>query len=261
MKSLSYSHWGLAICGSVVCHMMLTIAWAFPDPPQIEKSAGAPIEIVGSLVSFSQNNQAIEETVEEILKPEQDLAEDVLKPLQEIAEEVPIEAETIQGITPDLVKSEQAAIVPPAAPEKKKKTKKSVEKKKKTTKKVAKKDKRKRKKQVSGKRLAALKKGGGAKGKQSRVAGRAVLSNYRGRVQSHLARYKRAARHGMRGRAIISFKLSRSGRVMTVRLVRSSGNKAIDRASLSMVKRASPFPAIPRGGPTSMRFSVPVRYN
>jgi len=248
MKSLSYSHWGIAIGGSVVCHMMLAVTWGFPDPPKIEKSAGAPIEIVGSLVSFSQDSQAIEETVEEVLEP-----------VQEIAEEVPIKAETIQEITPDLVKSEQAGIVPPPAPEKKKKTKKSV--KKKTTKKFAKKDKRKRKKQVSGKRLAALKKGGGAKGKQSRVAGRAAISNYRGRVQTHLARYKRAVRQGMRGRTVISFKLSKSGRVMTVRLVKSSGNKTIDRASLSMVKRASPFPAIPRGGPASMRFSVPVRYN
>ena len=85
------------------------------------------------------------------------------------------------------------------------------------------------------------------------------MSNYRGRVQSHLARYKRKV-GSSKGRVVVSFSLSRSGGVRGVRVVRSSGNGSIDRAAVRMVKRASPFPRMPAGGPASMRFSVPIRY-
>ncbi len=131
-------------------------------------------------------------------------------------------------------------------------------KKEKKPKKKVKRDKKKKKRVKASKKTAALKKGSSAKGKQKKIAGQAAISNYRGRVQAHLARFKRST--GAKGRVTVSFTVTKSGGVVGVRLVRGSGNGAIDRAAVSMVRRASPFPPIPAGWPGRMRFSVPIMY-
>lgn len=88
-------------------------------------------------------------------------------------------------------------------------------------------------------------------------------SNYRGRVAAHLARYKRfpaeARRSGEQGTATITFSLSGSGGVTSVRLARGSGVPSIDREAQAMVRRASPFPAPPDG--RRMSFTVPVSFH
>ena len=87
--------------------------------------------------------------------------------------------------------------------------------------------------------------------------------NYRGLVSAHLARYKQypadARARGDRGTATITFGLSGSGAVTSVRLARGSGVASIDQEVQAMVRRASPFPAPPDGRPTS--FTVPVSFN
>lgn len=253
MKNPTPTHWLCAFSGAMLCHAVLAMAWFQSEPAKIERSAGAPIEIVGSLANFAKTQTAVEETVEEIAEPVEEIEE-----VRELTE-TPLKEIEPQELKPKKITEVEEAIIPKAAP-KQKKPKKKV-KKKKAPKKKVKVAKKKQKKRLAGKKLAALKKGGGAKGRQSKIAGKAALSNYRGRVQSHLARYKRRLGGGQKGKAVVSFSLSRSGRVTSVRLVRSSGNKAVDKATLAMVRRASPFPPIPRGGPGSMRFSVPVRYN
>lgn len=87
-------------------------------------------------------------------------------------------------------------------------------------------------------------------------------ANYHGLIAAHLARHKqypaeaRASRS--EGTASIAFAIDGGGRVMSVRLVRSSGVAALDQESLAMVRRASPFPAPP--GRKPMRFTVPVTF-
>ncbi len=236
MNNLSFHHWVLAFLGAMVCHAALAFGWWDMEPPKMERSAGAPVQIVGALSHFA-HTKMVEETVEDVIEPIEDIkTPDILEP--------------VEDPRPEALAIEKKKVA------KQKKKKKTV---KKHKEKKAKKAKKRQKRQRANKRVAALQKGGGAKGRK-KAAGRAVIANYRGRVQSHLSRYKRSPGGGRRGRTVVSFTILRSGGVTGVRLVRSSGNQAIDRASLSMVRRASPFPAIPAGGPSRMRFSVPVSY-
>jgi protein TonB len=88
-------------------------------------------------------------------------------------------------------------------------------------------------------------------------------TNYRGIVAAHLARYKQfpaeARSRGDQGTATVSFSLSGSGGVTSVRLVRGSGVSSIDREATAMVRRASPFPPPPSGRAQS--FTVPVNFH
>jgi protein TonB len=65
-----------------------------------------------------------------------------------------------------------------------------------------------------------------------------------------------------RGIAQIAFSIDRRGRVMSSRVVKTSGSVALDREALDMVKRAQPFPPPPaalQGSEVSL--TVPVRFN
>lgn len=88
-------------------------------------------------------------------------------------------------------------------------------------------------------------------------------ANYSGRVAAHLTRHQQYPEHARRrfrqGRAIVAFTLEGGGRVKDVSLVRSSGIEALDRESLDLVRRASPFPAPPQG--REVTFTAPVNFN
>lgn len=90
-----------------------------------------------------------------------------------------------------------------------------------------------------------------------------IDTNYRGIVAAHLARHKQfpadARSRGDQGSVTVSFSLSGSGSVSSVRLVRGSGVASIDQEATSMVRRASPFPPPPSGRGQS--FTVPVSFH
>jgi len=77
----------------------------------------------------------------------------------------------------------------------------------------------------------------------------AAKVSWQSQLLSHLARHKRypdeARRRGIQGTSQVRFSLDRSGKVLHVELAKSSGNAALDRATLAMIKRASPVPAPP----------------
>ena len=83
----------------------------------------------------------------------------------------------------------------------------------------------------------------------SSAASQAAKQSWQSRLLGHLARYKRypeeARRRGIEGTSQVRFNLDRSGRVLSVELARSSGNAALDRATLAMIRRASPVPKPP----------------
>lgn len=87
--------------------------------------------------------------------------------------------------------------------------------------------------------------------------------NYRGAVLAHLSRHKQfpaAARsRGEGGVASVTFTVSGSGAVTSVRLARSSGSSILDREVQAMVRRASPFPPPPSGHAIS--FTAPINFN
>ncbi len=108
---------------------------------------------------------------------------------------------------------------------------------------------------------AASKKSGGGQGKKDN-GGSAAASKYPGLVQSKVLRAARAPKtKDTRGEATVSFVVGAKGNLIKVALLRSSGNPAIDEASLAAVKRAAPFPPIPEAaGRSSWKFDIPLGF-
>lgn len=82
-------------------------------------------------------------------------------------------------------------------------------------------------------------------------------------LMSHLNRYKRypAGASGS-GTASVAFTISRSGQVLSARLIGSSGDPALDAEAASLPRRASPVPAPPAnlGGGGAITLTVPIRF-
>ena len=89
---------------------------------------------------------------------------------------------------------------------------------------------------------------------------------WQGRLIGQLQRAKRypdAARSaGQEGASIISFTMDRSGQVLSVRLVRSSGSAVLDEEAVALVHRAAPLPAPPAEIPgRTITLTVPIRFS
>lgn len=63
------------------------------------------------------------------------------------------------------------------------------------------------------------------------------------------------------GTVTVAFTTDRSGRVLSSRLVRGSGNAALDGEAVSLPRRASPVPAPPPNSDGSVTLAVPIRFN
>jgi protein TonB len=74
-------------------------------------------------------------------------------------------------------------------------------------------------------------------------------ASWQSQLLSHLARHQRypdeARRRGIQGTCQVRFNLDGQGKVLSAELAKSSGNIALDRATLAMIRRASPVPAPP----------------
>jgi periplasmic protein TonB len=69
------------------------------------------------------------------------------------------------------------------------------------------------------------------------------------------------ARHET-GTAELAFTLDRSGKVVTSRIVRTSGSAALDQETMDTVRRAQPFPSPPANiAGETFEFTVPIRFN
>lgn len=88
-------------------------------------------------------------------------------------------------------------------------------------------------------------------------------ASWRGALNAHLNRYKRFPTGAAMGGIVqIAFTIDRSGNVLSSRLVRSSGDSALDQEAVSLPRRASPVPAPPPNvGGGSISLTVPVRFN
>jgi periplasmic protein TonB len=87
----------------------------------------------------------------------------------------------------------------------------------------------------------------------------ASLANYDGLVSAHLRRHQSAARSsGATGSGAVTFSITGSGSVTSVRIAKGTGAAVLDQEILAMVRRASPFPAPPDGQPKS--FTVPLNF-
>lgn len=97
-------------------------------------------------------------------------------------------------------------------------------------------------------------------------ASRAAVANYNQMVVAHVQRFKQYpsdAKSGPTGyaRAVVGFTLDQSGRLLSARLVSSSGRPAIDAEAVATLRRAQPFPAFPAGmALRTQSFSLPLSY-
>ena len=87
-------------------------------------------------------------------------------------------------------------------------------------------------------------------------------ATWRSMVMALLNRHKRMPSGGGRGTATVAFTVDRSGRVLSARLARSSGDSALDQEAVALTHRVSPIPAPPAniGGGGSILLAVPVRF-
>lgn len=87
-------------------------------------------------------------------------------------------------------------------------------------------------------------------------------ASWKGTLMAHLNRHKRFPPGAAgTGTATIAFTIDRSGRVLSSRLVRSSGDAALDAEAVSLSRRASPVPAPPPDvGRGSISIAVPIKF-
>jgi protein TonB len=100
---------------------------------------------------------------------------------------------------------------------------------------------------MTGHETATAKRQGRDSPSLSAAEGNAAASNYPGLVMRHLARVPRP-RADTRGAVLVQFSVTEGGRLASTRL---------DRAALTVVERAAPFPAPPAGADRS--FSVQIK--
>jgi protein TonB len=87
------------------------------------------------------------------------------------------------------------------------------------------------------------------------------IATWRGMVVAHMNRHKRYPGGGG-GTSSVAFTIDRSGRVLSARLIRSSGSPALDQEAVSLARRASPVPAPPANmGRGSLVLTVPIRFS
>ncbi len=87
-------------------------------------------------------------------------------------------------------------------------------------------------------------------------------ATWRSAVIAHLNRHKRFPAGGSRGVSEVAFTIDRAGRVLSARLIGSSGDAALDHEAVTLAQRASPVPSPPPdvgGGNVTLR--LPVRFN
>ena len=62
------------------------------------------------------------------------------------------------------------------------------------------------------------------------------------------------------GTAVISFSIDSAGHVTSARLIKSSGDNALDQEAVALPRRASPLPAPPQATRSAIALTVPVRF-
>jgi protein TonB len=100
----------------------------------------------------------------------------------------------------------------------------------------------------------------------SATASSASPVNWRGLLLAHLRRSQRyppeARQRRIEGTVHLNFSIDRNGRVMSYRIVGSSGSEVLDHEALAMIQRASPLPAPPSEvAGARINFTVPVRFD
>jgi periplasmic protein TonB len=91
----------------------------------------------------------------------------------------------------------------------------------------------------------------------------AASNVYLARVAGHLKRFTHypLEAHGASGTVLVRFELNRAGEVIASEVKKSSGNPILDRAALTILRSASPFPSFPAAKPEARdSYLAPVEF-
>jgi protein TonB len=243
---------GLMVVGLHVGGIVLALNWPQPteapgDPPAAIMMELAPLAVAPEVPQqdIAPGPQMVEAEEQPEPEPEKPVEEEI-KPEPEPPPEPPVETEIKP---PEQPKVEKAEVVLPPQPKPKPKPKPKKPKQKKAPRTTA---------PPSSQAMRADRAAAPAEGMASSMS----PASWRGALMAHLNRHKRfpsgAAGTGV---ATVAFTIDRSGRVISARLVRSSGDPALDAEAASLPRRASPVPAPPPNvGGGSITLAVPVRF-
>lgn len=99
-----------------------------------------------------------------------------------------------------------------------------------------------------------------AKSEKKVAASPKSLADWRGKVIAHLNSRKSAAAAGD-GVSTVAFSIDRAGKVLSAKVLSSSGNKMLDAEAVALTQRASPVPAPPADITGDTLFlKVPIRF-
>ncbi len=275
--------WSLAAVFVVVAHSGVALAiahWPKSESPAGEPPAAVMIELAPLPVAPEAPPQEVAVGVQQEISTESTPTEAKEEPIKEEPEpEVePVKTEPPKELPPEpvehkiepeveipeLPKIDTAAAVleapapPPPEPEK-------AEKKPEEKKKVEKKKPKPRPKSVA-QATSAPKPVDASRARTnaaptSGIASSMSIATWRGSVMAHLNRHKRYPGGGG-GTSSVAFTIDRAGRVLSARLIRSSGSAILDQEAVALARRASPVPAPPPNiGGGSIVLSVPVRFS
>ncbi len=72
---------------------------------------------------------------------------------------------------------------------------------------------------------------------------------------------KQAYRKGIEGRVVCQFVVAIDGKISNVEVVRSSGDKSLDREAVRVIRSMPKWkPAMYQGKPVSVKYTVPVNF-
>lgn len=244
--------WALAGLTAIALHaggIWLALNWPHPAEAMGDPPAAIMMELAPLAVSPEIPQQDIApgpQMVEAEEQPEKPIEEKV-EPQPETPPEPPIETEIKP---PEMPKIEKAEVVLPPKVEPPKP-----------------KPKPKKKKQKAAPRTTAPPSSQAQRADRAAAPAEGMASSmspasWKGALMAHLNRHKRFPAGAGTGVVSVAFTIDRAGRVLSSRLVRSSGDAALDAEAVSLPRRANPVPAPPPNiGGGSITLAVPIRFN
>lgn len=273
------TRWVLAAAFVLLVHSGIALAvaqWPKPEPPAGEPPAAIMIELsplpvapevplqevaVGvqqEMMTETAPDDAKAEQVEE--KPAPEIEPAKTEPLEELPP-VPVEREIEMPEVPKIETADAVLDIPPPPPPKPEKVEKKSEPKKKVEKKKTKPKRKSVAQSTSAPKPIVAARSRANAAPSSGIGASMSIATWRGSVMAHLNRHKRYPGGGG-GTSSVAFTVDGSGRVLSARLIRSSGSAVLDQEAVALARRASPVPAPPPNiGRGNILLTVPVRFS
>lgn len=92
-----------------------------------------------------------------------------------------------------------------------------------------------------------------------------AIDEWQKKIFGHIARFKtyphEARKRHLTGETVVAFRIDPNGRVLDIKIGKSSGQQALDDAALEVLRRANPVPRPPQALASRLEFSIPIRFS